>query len=118
MSQFTNRLNGTRFFGVTLATLAASVLLGTATAAPAVDAPSVKVTYSDLNLASEAGTQVLYSRIVSAARSVCFADDVDSRDLGAVASERQCEQLAIANAVSAVHNQRLAALFTAHTARG
>ena len=118
MSSFTNRLNRSRFFGITLATLAATMVIGTASAAPLTDAPSMKVSYSDLNLASDAGPQVLYSRIVSAARDVCFARDVDNRDLGAMAAARSCVNTAIANAVSTVHNQRLAALSGGRPAHG
>jgi UrcA family protein len=118
MSSFTNRLNGSRFLGITLATLAATMIVGTASAAGAADAPSVKVSYSDLNLTSDAGTQVLYSRIVSAARNVCFARDVDNRDLGAVIASRSCVNTAIANAVSTIHSERLAALSSARSARG
>lgn len=118
MSSITKSLNGSRFFGITFATLAASMLIGTASAASSAAAPSVKVSYSDLNLASDSGTQVLYSRIVSAARDVCFARDVDNRDLGALAAARSCVSTAIANAVSTIHNPRLAALSGARSAHG
>lgn len=114
MSAFTN----SRLFGTTALALAATLLVGTASAAPASDAPSVTVSYSDLNLASDAGTQVLYSRIVSAARDVCFTRDVDNRDLGAMLSARRCESTAIANAVSSIHSERLAALSGARTVHG
>ena len=118
MSSFTNRINRSRFLGITFATLAAAMVIGTAGAAPVSEAPSVKVSYGDLNLASDAGTQALYSRIVSAARDVCFARDVDNRDLGAMAASRSCVNTAIANAVSTIHNERLAALSGARTAHG
>jgi UrcA family protein len=110
MSSISNKLNRSRFFGITLATLAATMVIGTASAAPVSAAPSMTVSYSDLNLASDAGTQVLYSRIVAAARDVCFARDVDNRDLGAMLASRSCVNTAIANAVNTVHSQRLAAL--------
>jgi UrcA family protein len=118
MTQFTNRLTGPRFLGMTFAALAASMVVGIASAASSTDARSMKVNYSDLNLASDAGTQTLYSRIASAARSVCGTHDVDNRDLRGLASARQCESNAIANAVSAVHSERLAALYSARVARG
>jgi UrcA family protein len=118
MTQVTHKLSGTRFFGMTLAALAAVAVIGTAHAATPTEARSLKVTYSDLNLESAAGTQVLYSRIVSAARNVCAAQDVDNRDLHAVKQELQCENQAIAEAVSSVHSPRLAALYNDRVARG
>jgi UrcA family protein len=81
-------------------------------------APAVHVRYGDLNLASDQGTKVLYARIVTAARAVCRADEVDIRDLGALSSERSCERQAIEHAVSDVHSAKLAALDTARPRRG
>jgi UrcA family protein len=118
MTQVTNSIKGFRLIGTTLATLAAVLVVSTASAAPATEARSVKVSYSDLNLSSEAGTRALYGRIVSAARSVCLAGEIDNRDLRGLALAHQCENAAIAQAVSEVHSERLAALYSSHTARG
>ena len=81
-------------------------------------APAVHVRYGDLNLASDQGTKVLYARIVTAARAVCHAGEVDIRDLGALSSERSCERQAIEHAVSDVHSAKLAALAAAGPPHG
>lgn len=119
MNQVTHAFNAPRFFSVTLAALSASlVMAGAAHASPANDAPSVRIAYGDLNLTSDAGTQALYGRIVSAAREVCDAQQVDNRDLHAVALERRCENQAIAAAVSSVHSARLATLSSLRVEHG
>jgi UrcA family protein len=71
---------------------------------------SVRVSYGDLNLASEQGANTLYARVAAAARQVCGADGVDARDLHAYAAERSCESHAIANAVRAVQSPSVASL--------
>jgi len=102
------------------AALTACVIIGataTAHAAAAADAASsVQVNYRDLNLATEQGTQALYGRIVSAARKVCAPSDI--RVLGEVAAARACEAQAVARAVHAVNNPRLAATHSAHQRQG
>jgi UrcA family protein len=85
-------------------------------AAPAEAFPSVRVNYHDLNLATEQGTQTLYGRIVSAARKVCAPSDI--RVLGEVAAAQACEAQAIAQAVRAVNNPRLAATHSARQRQG
>ena len=105
-----------------LAALTACLLLGAAGAAHAVQpadaAPTVRVAYGDLNLASEQGNSTLYARIVSAARAVCGIDDVDNRDLPGLATARACESRAIAQAVSDVHSEKLAAIYSARLRHG
>ena len=102
------------------AALTACVIIGataTAHAAAAADAASsVQVNYRDLNLATEQGTQALYGRIVSAARKVCAPSDI--RVLVEVAAARACEAQAVAHAVRAVNNPRLAATYSAHRRQG
>ena len=116
MKQVTHGRKGSRWlFAALTATL---VVTSAAQAAPVVEARSVKVSYGDLNLASDDGAQLLYGRIVSAARQVCEADRLDNRDLRAVSLEQRCEAQAIAAAVSAVNSPRLAALHGSHTAHG
>ena len=85
-------------------------------AAPADPAPSLRVNYHDLNLATERGTQALYGRIVSAAHKVCAARDI--RILAEVAAARACAAQAIAQAVRDVNNPRLAAVYSAHQPQG
>lgn len=105
-----------------LAALTACLLLGAAGAAHAVQpadaAPTVRVAYGDLNLASEQGNSTLYARIVSAARAVCGIGDVDIRDLRGLATARACESHAIAQAVSDVHSAKLAAIYSARLRHG
>jgi UrcA family protein len=96
-----------------LTAVSACMLAGMAQVARAAEpAPSVTVAYSDLNLGSAEGANALYARIVSAARQVCGADEVDIRNLRSLADERTCESDAIAQAVHAVHSPSLAALGT------
>jgi UrcA family protein len=79
--------------------------------AAAADAPTVKVRYADLNLATEQGSLALYGRIVAAAQKVCAPEDL--RDLQAVAAARGCRQEAISQAVRAVHSPMLASVYAA-----
>jgi UrcA family protein len=114
----TNAINQLRAPRRTLTTLAVCLLAGAAAGAyagtPDADSASVKVAYSDTDLATEQGSSALYARIVAAARQVCGAREVDGRDLAAMASARACQQQAIANAVQAVHSTKLAAVYDAH----
>jgi UrcA family protein len=119
MTQVTHRLNTPRFLVLALTALTASLAVaGTVQAAPADSARSIAVAYGDLNLTSDQGTQVLYARIVSAARTVCAVKDIDIRDLQALRLARTCESKAIADAVAAVNNPRLAALHGTRTEHG
>jgi UrcA family protein len=86
-------------------------------AAPLGDAPpSVTVRYDDLNLATTAGVDTLYRRISVAAREVC--PDTHSRDLAIVAASQRCRADAVAQAVEAVNNPRLAVVHAARVSRG
>jgi len=102
------------------AALTACVIIGataTAHAAASTDATSsMRVNYRDLNLATEQGTQALYGRIVSAARKVCAPSDI--RILVEVAAAHACEAQAVAHAVRAVNDPRLAATYSAHQRQG
>lgn len=101
------------------AALAACLIVGassTAYAAAAEPAPSVRVNYRDLNLATEQGTQALYVRIVLAARRVCAVSDI--RILAEVAAAQVCQAQAIAHAVRDVDSPRLAAVYSAHQPQG
>ena len=102
------------------AALTACLIVGASAAAyaaaPAVTSPSVRVSYHDLNLATEQGVAALYARIVSAAHEVCTARD--SRSLSELAAARACEAQAIAHAVRDVNSPRLAATHSAHQRQG
>jgi len=75
-------------------------------ATPDVDAPSVKVRYDDLNLATSAGVNVLYRRISAAARQVC--PDIYSRDPHVALAAQHCQAAAVAKAVTEVNSPSLA----------
>jgi UrcA family protein len=86
-------------------------------AAPAAaDVPSVAVQYSTWDLASDEGARNLYSRIASAARTVC--PDSNSRDLNEYARSKSCRSEAIARAVHDVRSPRLAAVYSTRTNHG
>jgi UrcA family protein len=73
-----------------------------------VDAPSVKVSYADLDLSRQQGTEVLYRRIQSAARSVCGR--VDSREIARYRLFRQCYEEAIELALKEINRSNLYAM--------
>ena len=79
-------------------------------------APQISVQYDDLSLTTQAGVKRLYSRIKSAARQVCPA--ADSRDLRRRLQSIECQQAAIARAVSQVDSTMLAAIHAASAQRG
>jgi UrcA family protein len=116
----TSRLSGTRKL-LRAAASAGVILIGAVAtaayaAAPGDAAPSVRVSYHDLNLATDRGTAELYGRIVSAAHKVCQVSDI--RNLAEVAAASACREQAIARAVRDVGNPRLAAVYTAHQRHG
>jgi UrcA family protein len=82
----------------------------------AIAASAVHVSYRDLDLATDAGSQALYERISHAAHKVCAVSDI--RDLTAMAQSDSCERAAVSQAVQQVHNTRLATLAAAAPQRG
>lgn len=99
--------------------LGGCVLAASANAAGAVtstnEAPSLVVSYDDLNLASEQGVLALYRRLSDAARRVCPLEN--SHDLGEFMRSRACRSEALARAVRAVNNPQLAAVQAARSSR-
>ncbi len=102
-----------------LLALIASGALGLAIATTAVAAPTdsaeslatARVSYTDLNLATDAGMGRLYARLRSASASVCGHADI--RDLKAVSQEQACVAHALAGAIEQLghaNSTRLAAL--------
>lgn len=77
---------------------------------------TVRVSYADLNIATDAGSRVLYQRITAAAHKICAVSDI--RDLDALAADKSCEQAAVTQAVHAVHSAPLAALNARAQQRG
>ena len=66
------------------------------TVSHATEPSSVRVSYADLDLASDPGRQILEHRIVRAARIVCIYDD--GRDLDLTTETNACRTDAIASA--------------------
>lgn len=99
--------------------LALTISLALATAAFAApmlalsgEAKSVAVKTSDLNLASDAGVQALYSRIESAAAKACKG--VESRSASTQVAHRECMSTAMDGAVQSANH---AALTNLHLAK-
>jgi UrcA family protein len=119
MTTTTVTLNNYWRRSATLTALTACLVVGAVGLAHAGSpAAAVKVQYGDLNLATDAGNKALYTRIVSAARDVCGADQVPTRDLSTLAFARSCEARAIAQAVREVHSPALAAIHSAQLRHG
>lgn len=112
--------NPARITPVRLAVLAAGVLVGPLgvahAAAPAQEAPTLVVSYGDLNLASADGARALYHRIAAAARQVCPFPD--SRNLQQVSAAEGCRAAAIERAVRDINNPQLVAFQAEHVNRG
>jgi UrcA family protein len=121
MSTFTTtRAAGLRFrFALLMFTggLGCGMAVGTAGAATAAnDVPSLVVHYSAETLATDDGVQLLYRRIIGAAKQVCPDESV--RDLGASARVKQCRAQAVARAIQLIGNSRLAALHATSSKSG
>ena len=78
-----------------------------AAAAPASDVASVAISYSDLDLNHRTGRKALDTRIVRAAKSVCFDG---TRDLAARLAYTDC----VKGAVTAARNQVMPAIASAN----
>ena len=83
------------------AALIAATALVVPTVSQAATVNSVRVSYADLNLASETGAGILENRIASAARFVCEIED--SRELALAQATNLCRDLAISDAQPAFH---------------
>jgi UrcA family protein len=99
--------------GSMLAALTACMAVGLANVAHSATpdtAPSVKVSYGDLDLTNAQGAHTLHARISAAARQVCAPNGLDTRDLWLYSVERSCISEAIANAERAVQGTKVASL--------
>jgi len=100
-----------------MGSLGCAMAVGTATAAAADnDVPSLVVRYSAETLATDSGVQLLYRRLLGAAKQVCPDELV--RDLGAGARVKQCRAQAVARAIQQIGNSRLAALYATSSKSG
>jgi UrcA family protein len=99
--------------GSMLAALTACMAVGLANVAHSATpdaAPSVKVSYGDLDLTNAEGAHTLHARVAAAARQVCAPDGLEIRDLKVYSLERSCMSEAIANAERAVQGTKVARL--------
>ena len=87
--------------------LVLAVALIVPTVSQAAQTNSVRVSYADLNLASQSGANVLEHRIASAARIVCEIED--SRELALATATMVCRNQAISDAEPAFRAALLAA---------
>jgi UrcA family protein len=74
--------------------------------------PTRTVRYSDLNLNTQVGAEVLYQRIRDAAERVC--GDVGSRQLDQAMAARACVERAVTSSVHAVNNPQLTSVYNQH----
>ena len=101
---------------IALATVAAlgvtSFAIGAHADESVVRVPARTVHYSDVNLDTQAGAEVLYKRIRNAAEQVC--GDVGSRQLEEAAAARACVEQAVVGSVRAVNNLQLTNTYNSH----
>jgi|SRR5882724_238318 len=79
------------------------------------DAPTVAVSYQDLDISTPNGAQMLYRRIQSAALKVC--GEVQARDFARSRAQRACYANAVASAVDTVNQPQLSAVHRIRTTR-
>jgi len=87
--------------------------VGAAVAADAQPAPKMVVRFTPEDLNSEEGIQKVYQRIRAAAENVCPA--IETGTYLTSESTLKCRRAAIASAVDAIHNKRLAEVATARS---
>jgi UrcA family protein len=80
-------------------------------AAASPDLPSMAVSYSDINLNTDAGAKALYQRIRSAAERVCGPR---TRAIGDLARFKSCVATATSDAVATLASPALTAVYDAH----
>jgi UrcA family protein len=85
-------------------------------AAEQIDPLTKIVAYGDLNLETEAGAKVLYSRLRNAAKDVC--EPMESRNLSRKNLWQSCFDNALTNAVVQVNQTRVTALHNRTTGPG
>jgi UrcA family protein len=99
-----------------LTAAAVLALPSVASAAQPADAPpQTTVQYTFGELATDAGTRAVYARIKRAAAAVCPSYDPLDLDMAAVSKE--CQQQAMARAVSQIGDARLAAVYKVHSVK-
>jgi UrcA family protein len=97
------------------AVLFCSLVAGQAPADSSDNAPTVTVSFADLDLSKPEGAETLYQRIQAAARQVCggSVDTRYGRDLSRRQAVRACYEKALADAIKQVDNSNLLAVAVA-----
>src|SRR5262249_21657775 len=85
----------------------AAGLIGSAAASAAERPAAVRVAFADLNLATDAGVEQLYTRLRNASDQVCGVGSI--RELKAFAIASACAAATLSNAVEQVHSDKLSA---------
>ena len=110
---------GAKLALVALGAVAGVLGVGTAGAAGTDgDVPSVVVKYSEQSLGTDSGVKALYAQIVRASKQVCPTAPESIRDQRLQTLIEQCRDQAIARAIHKIDNERLAALYAAHSKNG
>jgi UrcA family protein len=100
-----------------LGSLVGVVGFGAASAATSEsETTTIVVKYSESSLATDAGVNELYRRIVYAAKQACPITSI--RDLRSVRLAEQCRAQAVARAIQQIDNSRLAALYASRSKNG
>ena len=91
--------------------LLASTIASTASASNTVNRSAVHVSYSDIDIRSDAGARVLYSRLKRASADVCGIREVEeTRSLSQIAKAKACYERSLDRAVAKIESDALATL--------
>jgi UrcA family protein len=117
MNNISTNSNSIRLRGLIAATVLAALASSFSAVCAAADADATDlrshvVTYRDLNVSKAQGAAVLYGRIRAAAESVCSVPE--DADFSAKLRESPCIHKAIAEAVSAINQPELFAVYNAN----
>jgi UrcA family protein len=92
----------------------ALVSVATVSAARSLDSPPQRIVkFGDVNLATDSGVAMLYSRIRSAAREVCEPGNV--WNVESLLASKECTDLAIERAVDDINDPHLTSYHRAHS---
>jgi UrcA family protein len=113
-TQFYTRVGAGLAALAAVAVTAIGIADGIGTDAHAAAAPSVKVTYADLDLSQREGAQLLYRRLQRASKAVCSS--LDQGSLAAYMSWEHCYSDALQRAVLGVNAPQLLAVYRSDAA--
>ena len=87
----------------------AAGLIGSTIASAAERPAAVRVAFADLNLATDAGIEQLYTRLRKASDEVCGVSSSSIRELKAYSIATACAAATLSSAVEQVHSDKLSA---------